>query len=192
MSRRKTETTSTALALLDDGQLMISAQRGDADALALLKTRWSDVPDWQLKLASPMWHAVDSLIKTTAARNLFVAEVWEAHTKRFLHDLLAECGDTPSMLERSLCCRVTLCWLAVNIAEIEADGAVRGGSNIAWRAYYDQRLDRAHKRFLTATETLARVRRLLQPGPLVAQVNIAQAGAQQLNMGKATAALPGH
>jgi hypothetical protein len=46
--------------------------------------------------------------------------------------------------------------------------------------FYQACQDRTHKRYLSAVESLAHVRRLLRAGPLVAQVNIAQPGAQQL------------
>jgi hypothetical protein len=41
-------------------------------------------------------------------------------------------------------------------------------------------IGRAHDRYLSATLTLARVRRLLRPE--VQQINVATAGAQQLNV----------
>jgi hypothetical protein len=47
---------------------------------------------------------------------------------------------------------------------------------------------RAHERLLRATLTLAKVRRLLRPQ--VAQVNIAESGAQQLNVAQMPPRLP--
>ena len=45
--------------------------------------------------------------------------------------------------------------------------------------YYEKRLNQAHHRFVSATIALTRVRQLL--APTVQQVNIAEAGALQMN-----------
>jgi hypothetical protein len=63
-----------------------------------------------------------------------------------------------------------------------------GGMTLGQLTFYQARQDRAHKRYLSAVESLARVRRLLYP--TLAQVNIAQPGANQLNLAAPGAAPP--
>ena len=63
----------------------------------------------------------------------------------------------------------------VNVHMIRAQ--VRIGEAIFW----DRLMTTAHARYLRAMETLARVRRLSRSGPLL-QVNIANAGSQQMNV----------
>jgi hypothetical protein len=92
--------------------------------------------------------------------------------------LRGETGGTA--LEHLLADRIATCWLAAYLAEVDAGfyaASVDG-------PFYDKRADRAHRRFLVAVESLAKVQRLMRPSPLMAlaQVNIAQPGAQQLNM----------
>ena len=70
-----------------------------------------------------------------------------------------------SELERLLCGRVALCWLHMNAAEVDYVSRLNGASVTSPSARAAlQRLDRAHSRFLSASRTLATVRRL-RPGP---------------------------
>jgi hypothetical protein len=79
-------------------------------------------------------------------------------------------GPSPTPLERLLVERVVACWLQVQDADIRY--AQAKNPSLAQGDYLQRRIDRAHKRFLTAARTLALVRRLALP-VLVAQVNIA-------------------
>jgi hypothetical protein len=53
---------------------------------------------------------------------------------------------------------------------------------------HDEMVTRAHERLMRASLTLAKVRRLLRPQ--IAQVNIAESGAQQLNVGQIVPPIP--
>jgi hypothetical protein len=82
-------------------------------------------------------------------------------------------GSSPSSLERLLAERVVASWLQVQLFEglyIEN----MENATIKQADYYQKRLDRAHRRHLSAIKTLAQIRRL---GPVL-QINI---GKKQVN-----------
>ncbi len=86
----------------------------------------------------------------------------------------------PTPLERTLCERIASCWLDVQLADLVFAAKRKAGMSFAADDYYQRRQDRAHARFLAAVQALARVRRLL--APVVAQVNIAHPGEQEVNL----------
>lgn len=91
-------------------------------------------------------------------------------------------GAHPSPLERLLCERVATCWLAVYLLDAATMLTISGQRPPARVLEHHERIkDSAQKRYLEACVALAKVRRLLQPSM---QVNIAQAGAQQLNVSR--------
>lgn len=82
-------------------------------------------------------------------------------------------GEHSTALERILCERVVTTRLIVS--ELRTFPL----PNVSV-TQHDEMVTRAHQRLMHATLTLAKVRRLLRPQ--IAQVNIAEAGAQQFNM----------
>jgi hypothetical protein len=82
-------------------------------------------------------------------------------------------GPDPSVLERLLAERIVACWLQVQYAEIIYAQNL-GAMNIAQSEYHQRRLDKLHRRYLSAIKALAQVRKM---GPSV-QINIAE---QQIN-----------
>jgi hypothetical protein len=80
-------------------------------------------------------------------------------------------------LERLLAEQVATSWAALQLADLDAS---KEQGWLERAEFYDRRHHWAHKRYVDSVVALARVRRLLTP--LVAQVNIAEAGAQQLNV----------
>jgi hypothetical protein len=108
-----------------------------------------------------------------------VREAWERRALTLQAELE---GGNCTPLERILCGRIATCWLDVHLADLSFAAKYKGNMTLGQLTFYQARQDRAHKRYLSAVESLARVRRLLRPGPLVAQVNIAQPGANQLNV----------
>jgi hypothetical protein len=117
-----------------------------------------------------------SLINNAAGKDLAFKE----GLARKLELLRAElAGPSPTPLERRLVERVVACWLQVQDADIRYAQA-RGDCSLAQGDYYQRRMDRAHRRFLSAVRTLAVVRRLALP-VLLAQVNVA--ARQQVNVG---------
>jgi hypothetical protein len=83
-------------------------------------------------------------------------------------------GPNPTPIERLLAERASLCWQIANWHEstfINSEGMSLGQAD-----HHQRRIDKAHRRFLSAVETLARVRKLAVP---VLQVNVARN--QQIN-----------
>jgi hypothetical protein len=107
-----------------------------------------------------------ALIENAAGKNLPFREAL-LRKLEMLRDELH--GPKPSPVERLLVERVVACWLQVQ----EADARFAQGTNLSieWGEYYQRKMDRAHKRYLSAIKTLALVRKLAVP---VLQVNVAQ------------------
>jgi hypothetical protein len=91
----------------------------------------------------------------------------------------------PTPLERLLIERIASCWLSVHYHEtIYAKKA--GTLAPQLHRLYQDRIDRAHRRYLSSLKALAQIRRLQLP-PAPVQVNIAAAGGQQVNVAEITA-----
>ena len=73
--------------------------------------------------------------------------------------------------------RVVACWHQLQDAEIIYQQN-RKELTIQQSEYHQRRLDRLHRRYLSAIRTLAQMRKLLKP-TTVAQINIAE---QQINV----------
>jgi hypothetical protein len=91
-------------------------------------------------------------------------------------------GLDPSPVERLLVERAVACWLQVQDADVRYAQAQPRSPSPAHNDFLQRRMDRAHRRYLSALRTLATVRKLALP---VLQVNIA--GKQQVNVGAAAA-----
>ena len=70
-------------------------------------------------------------------------------------------GPNPTPIERLLAERASLCWFVVNWYEERFVNA--SDMSITQADYFQRRIHRAHQRFLSAVETLARVRKLAVP-----------------------------
>ncbi len=121
--------------------------------------------------------AEQSLINAAAGDNLAFKEA----LTRKLGLLRAElAGPNPAPLERLLVERVVACWLQVQDADVRY--AQAKNLSLEWCKYYQQRMDRAHKRYLSAIKALAVVRKLALP---VLQINVAR---RQVNVAGAAPA----
>ena len=102
---------------------------------------------------------------------------WPAEAvKRKIDRVRAELeGPNPTPIERLLAERASLCWQIVNSYESRFINNA-ADMTIGVADYHQRRIDRAHRRFLSAVETLARVRKLALP---MLQVNVAKN--QQIN-----------
>lgn len=87
-------------------------------------------------------------------------------------------GPNPSPLEILGAERVASCWLQLHYAELIYNQALPK-LTLEHDAYHQKRLDRLHRRYLSAMRSLAQVRKLLKPK--VAQINIGEK--QQINTG---------
>src|SRR5262249_13418155 len=86
-------------------------------------------------------------------------------------------GPNPTPIERLVAERASLCWQIANW--YERNFIKTGGMSIGQADYQQRRIDKAHRRFLSAVETLARVRKLAVPSLMV---NVARN--QQVNVGE--------
>ena len=82
-------------------------------------------------------------------------------------------------LEQLLINHTVLCWLRLQDVESSYSYAMQASLPLSQADYWDRHLSAAQRRYLRAIETLARVRRLLNP---TLQVNIAAEGGRQLNV----------
>lgn len=181
----KAKAAATGTALVTPGAaehkrvtaLMEHAQRGDTKAMQDLRLLLMQAPDWEQNQPGPATCARRVLLEATLGKNLLVREAWERRAEAMEKELA---GPNPTPLERTLCERIASCWLDVQLVDLNFAAKLKESMSIPAGDYYQRRQDRAHARYLTAVQALARVRRLL--APVVAQVNIAQPGAQQLNV----------
>jgi len=148
------------------------AQSGDASTLPALRKLLQDPASVDHFGGNLAEQAELSLIEAAAGKNLMFREA----LLRKLELMRAElAGPDPTPLERMLVGRVVACWLQVQDADVRyAQG--QQGCTFAQGEYHQRRMDRAHKRYLSAIKTLALVRKLALP---VLQVNIAR---KQINV----------
>lgn len=85
-------------------------------------------------------------------------------------------------LEDLLIERIVICWLDLNYAQTIWSQM----SDPTWKqaAYHQDRIDRAHRRYLSAIKSLAQVRKLQIPAVML---NIADKQMNALNVGQTTA-----
>lgn len=81
-----------------------------------------------------------------------------------------------TVLERLLIDQVIFCWLRLSVIEDQYSNVMRKPHSDATGKYWERRLTAAHKRHLSACESLARVRKLLRPS--LRNLNIAVVNAR--------------
>jgi hypothetical protein len=141
------------------------AQSGDASTLPVLQQMLEKgaFTETAGNLALQVQH---TLIGNAAGKDLIFKEA----TARKMDQLRKElAGESPTPLERLLADRIALCWLALHDVEIRF--AQMKDLTINQANYWQDRIDRAHRRYLTAIKTLATIRKLALPA---LQVNIAR------------------
>lgn len=144
---------------------------GDKTAVYELRAMLAAHPDTAQRLWSPARTQRYVLAqRTSAPGDLLSPELFVAQAEALQRELE---GEHPTALERILCERV------VTAKMIVTDLETFPPPNVS-RTQHDEMVTRANDRLMRATLTLAKVRRLLRPQ--IAQVNIAEAGAQQLNV----------
>lgn len=160
------------------GDLMERAQRGDSKAMTKLRDAWNAVGEreWEKTLTGPADAARDKLLEALG-NNLLLREAWARRARGLQRDLE---GPAPTPLERTLCERIATCWLDAQLTDMQYASKSVAGMSLQAGDYWRRSQERAQRRYLDATIALARVRRLL--APVIAQVNIAPPGAQQLNV----------
>jgi hypothetical protein len=155
----------------DDGKdypkLLQAAQKGNQQAYETVAVHLNQHPEIWDRIGDIAHLAQLAWVDTAAQGNLVSAE----GIRQRLRTLQAELsGSDPSPLEQLLIERVVLCWLQVHYLEQRYAALLQASDTSQRDDYYQNRVDRAHQRYLTAIRTLAVVRRLLAPSIRVAQV----------------------
>lgn len=160
-------------------RLVSNAQSGDRQAMYKVMDGAAEDEHLRNTLLNLPQHAREYLVGTVYGTNNHLMRQMLVTKASILEDQLKADGK-PSALEQMLIERVATCWLAASLADLEVEKLMQSGISLTKAAFHEQRRERAHARHLSAMLALAKVRRLL--APVVAQVNIAQPGAQQLNV----------
>ncbi len=159
--------------------LVLRVMDGDKTAVSELRAMLAAHPDTAQRLWSPARTQRYALARrTSASGDLLTPELFVAQAEALQCELE---GEHPTALERIVCERVVTAQMILGELEMSPPPTV----SVMQHA---EMVTRAHERLLRATLTLAKVRRLLRPQ--VAQVNIAEAGAQQLNVSQLPPLLP--
>jgi hypothetical protein len=137
------------------------ARAGDKTVLPELKKAYDEHPELPSKFGDLVVHAEEALLSLAAGNCLMTKEAMR-HQLAVRRAELAT--DVSSSLEELLADRAVLCWLGVQASELFLADHLRElpSDSPAVRAA-QQRLDAAHRRFLTAVKCLAQVKKLLRP-----------------------------
>jgi hypothetical protein len=148
-------------------KLIKRAQNGDTSTLPVLRMLLQDPGAVNRFGGNLAEQAEQSLIRAAAGDDLVFHEALTCKLE-MLRDELG--GSNPTPVERLLVERIVTCWLQVQDADVRY--AQAKNLSLEWGDYYQRRMDRAHKRYLSALRTLALVRKLALP-VLVQQINVA-------------------
>ena len=144
------------------------AQDGDEEAALEIRNILDESPDlaWRF-INGPGKIAEEALIdEFTRDKDLASKELLKHQLKSMRIEVA---GETPSPLERLLAERVVATWLQVQLFDAFYAFGMKG-EVMSQGDYRQKRLDRAHRRHLSALRTLAQIRKM---GPAV-QINIAE------------------
>lgn len=144
---------------------MERAQDGDESALPALRRALDEEP----KISRIFVNLADtlerSLTRNVAGDDLVVRECIPRNLEEMRKELA---GENPSPLERLLVERIAICWLELQYFEIGYAQNISDMS-LAQSEFQQKRIDKIHRRYLSAIRTLAQIRKM---GPAV-QINIA-------------------
>jgi hypothetical protein len=152
-------------------KLLDRAQKGDERTLPLIR-KMLENPDRVDGFGGDLARQAElSFVKAAAGDNLLFKEALPRKLEQLRGELA---GPNPMPVERLLVERIVACWLQVQDADVRY--AQAKNLSLEWGEYYQRRMDRAHRRYLSAIKALATVRKLALP---VLQVNIAE---KQVNL----------
>ena len=154
---------------IDD--LVHKAQAGDTTTLPVIRHLLDQVPALWEDSRVLAKHLERSWLITMSGKDVLSQEILEREVQALRRQLQ---GANPSPLESLLADRICTCWLAVQHAELIASKRL-SPQRCALSNVEENRLDKVHRRFLSAIRELARVRKLLTPEQKL-QINV---GAQQ-------------
>ncbi len=146
-------------------EVMEDANDGDEEALSKVKEIFKEAPGMARIFADLAGEAERGLVERLTGGDPLVREALPVRLEAMRKELA---GADPSILERLLAERIVACWLQVQYAEIIYAQNL-GSMNITQSEYHQRRLDKLHRRYLSAIKALAQIRKM---GPAV-QINIA-------------------
>ncbi len=161
--------------LLDELRLLVAqAHEGDEEAPHRIRRALEETPDSAQILSNIVAKRAERIfVGRICSDDLILKEALSLQLETMREEVA---GPEPSPLEQLLAERVVACWLQLQHAEA-AYAANLGKPTTSQDEHYQRRLDRLHRRYLSAIRSLAQVRKLLKP--TVTQINLAQ---QQVNM----------
>lgn len=146
--------------------LLQRAESGDKAVLPVLR-KLLESDGWLVEAAGNLATQVQhTLVNNAAGKSLLLQESIPRKMDRLRKDLS---GENPTPLEVLLVERVVLCWLSLHDAEVRYAQAKE--LSIPQATFWQERIDRLHRRYLSAIKTLATIRKLALPA---LQVNIAR------------------
>jgi hypothetical protein len=147
--------------------LIVRVRDGDEGAVPRLREILREAPELARRFVDPAIQTRRSMIETYAGGDSPVVRETLPHTLEALRVELG--GGYPSPLERLLVERIAATWLQLHYFETLYAQNI-SNLTIVQSEFHQKRIDRAHRRHLSAVKTLAQIRKM---GPAV-QINIAE------------------
>jgi hypothetical protein len=167
ISKGAMEESGKAVEKLQD--LLRLAEKGEEDAVPEIRQILNEHPDLAWQFVDVAHIAEDALIEEmTEEGDLATKELIRCQLEAMREQIA---GKNSSPLERLLSERVVVTWLGVQLFEALYAQNMRK-LTIAQAEHHQKRLDRAHRRHLSAIRELAQIRKLLK-GTAITQINIA-------------------
>jgi len=156
-----------AAALKELRTLIVRVQDGDEGAVPRLREILREAPELARRFMDPALQTERSMIETYAGVDGRVVQETMPHTLEAFRSELA--GESPSPLEQLLVERIAATWLQLHYFETLYAQNI-DNLTLSQSEFHQKRIDRAHRRHLSAIKTLAQIRKM---GPAV-QINIAE------------------
>ncbi len=167
-SKEEIEASEKTVEKLHD--LLRLAEKGQEDAVPEIRQILNEHPDLAWRFVDVAHIAEDALIEEMTKEGDLAAKELIRCQLEAMREQIA--GKNCSALERLLSERVVLTWLEVQFFEALYAQNMRK-LTIAQAEHHQKRLDRAHRRHLSAIRALAQMRKLLK-GIAITQINIAE------------------
>jgi hypothetical protein len=168
MSSGELEESGRTVEKLND--LLRLAEKGQEDAVPEIRQILTEHPGLAWRFVDVAHIAEDALIEEmTKEGDLATKELIRCQLEAIREQIA---GKNSSALERLLSERVVVTWLEVQFFEALYAKNMRN-LTIAQVEHHQKRLDRAHRRHLSAIRELAQMRKLLK-GTTITQINIAE------------------
>jgi hypothetical protein len=149
--------------------LLRLAEKGEEDAVPEIRQTLNEHPDLAWRFVDVAHIAEDALIEEMTEEGDLAAKELIRCQLEAMREQIA--GKNSPALERLLSERVVLTWLEVQLFQALYAKNMRR-LTMPQAEHHQKRLDRAHRRYLSAIRELAQVRKLLK-GTAITQINIA-------------------